>query len=261
MRVDYHVHTMFSVDSEAKPEEYLTSAKDKGVDLLCFTEHVDFNPNDDGFGYYRPEKFFEKMNSLKKEAAASSVKVMTGIEFSEPHLYAEELKKLTGSYPYDFVIGSIHFVGDLFPCHEVRKRYSTKEFFTMYWKEVLAAVTAGGFDCLGHIDFPKRYYQELYYSETEMKEVMERLVDREIILEINTSSLRKGLTETMPGKEMLSLYQRAGGRFVTIGSDAHTAGDLSADNEAGKQLIRELGLTEVIFKERRRIPLNQVNLT
>ena len=37
----------------------------------------------------------------------------------------------------------------------------------------------------------------------------------------NTSSLRKGHVQTMPGKELLEIYKANGGKYVTIGSDAH----------------------------------------
>ena len=41
-----------------------------------------------------------------------------GIEFSEPPLYNKELEKLK-EYPYDFIIGSVHWVGDMFPSQKV----------------------------------------------------------------------------------------------------------------------------------------------
>ncbi len=249
MIADLHVHTKYSCDSEAEMQEYLAEGKKKGVAWICFTDHVDYNKNDYGCGYYSPEKFFREFNALKEENS-SEVRLYAGIEFSEPHLYNAHLEELK-RYPYDFIIGSVHWIGDMFPCQEVRERYSAKEFYSLYWKEVLNMVKNGGFDCLGHIDFPKRYYKEIYYEEKVITEILQEMLSKDIILEINTSSLRKGLTKTMPDREILQIYKDNGGKYVTIGSDAHDVKDLGADNEAAKLLVQEMGLQEVVFQERK----------
>lgn len=178
--------------------------------------------------------------------------MLAGIEFGEPHLYREHLEKLT-TYPYDFVIGSIHWIGDMFPCQKVREQYSAKDFYTLYWQEVLKTVRAGGFDALGHIDFPKRYYGEIYYEETMMKEIFQTLLEKDLVMEVNTSSLRKGHEQTMPGKELLELYKACGGEYVTIGSDAHVVEDVGAGYEVAKRLLKEVALQEVMYRQRKRI--------
>lgn len=246
---DLHIHTEFSCDSEAMLEDYIVEAKEKGIATLCFTDHVDLNTNDYGYNYYSAKEFWKKFNAVKT-SADNDIEILAGIEFGEPHLYSERLKKLT-SYPYDFVIGSIHWIGDMFPCQKVREQYSAKEFYTLYWQEVLKTVRAGGFDALGHIDFPKRYYGEIYYEETMMKEIFYSLLESDLIIEINTSSLRKGHEQTMPGKELLELYKDCGGKYVTIGSDAHVVEDVGADYEVAKQLVKDAGLQEVLYRQRK----------
>ena len=248
MVADLHVHTEFSCDSEADMEQYVRQAMAKNVHRICFTDHVDLNPNDYGYNYYAPERFFEKYNQVK-EKYNQRIKVYAGIEFGEPHLYADKLKQLS-NYPYDYIIGSIHWIGNMFPCQKVREQYSAKEFYTQYWEEVLKTVKQGGFDCLGHMDFPKRYYGEIYYSEAKIKEIFKVLLDKDMVIEINTSSLRKGHSETMPGKELLEVYKDCGGRYVTVGSDAHEVEDIGADNDVAKRLIRDLGLQEVVYEQR-----------
>ena len=250
MKADLHIHTECSCDSEAKMSDYILEAKKKGMNWLCFTDHVDLNENDYGCGYYSHEVFFENLRQLRK--SESSIKICAGIEFSEPHLYAKQLEELL-QLPYDFILGSIHWVGDMFPCQKVKEQYSAKEFYTLYWKEVLATVKHGKFDCLGHIDFPKRYYGEIYYQENILNEIFKTMLENDIILEINTSSMRKGLSEPMPGKELLQMYKQNGGKYVTIGSDAHEVQDLGADNQVAKELIKELLLQEVVYENRKRI--------
>lgn len=240
MRCDMHVHTEFSGDSEAKMQDYLEVAKEKQITCICFTDHVDYNKLDYGYGYYNPECYFEALNKVKI-MAGDSIRILSGIEFSEPHLYQKELVELK-RFPYNFIIGSVHWIGDLFPCREVREKIPAKEFYRLYWNEVLATVKAGGFDCLGHIDFPKRYYHELVYEETVMTEIFSIMVQKGIVPEINTSSLRKGISTTMPDEDLLKIYYKCGGRSVTIGSDAHVTEDLAADFEYAESIIKNLGL-------------------
>ena len=40
-RIDYHMHTFFSTDSEGNPEEYIKKAIELGLDEICFTDHYD----------------------------------------------------------------------------------------------------------------------------------------------------------------------------------------------------------------------------
>jgi histidinol-phosphatase (PHP family) len=249
VRIDMHVHTEFSVDSDAKMEKYLEVAVNKHVSGICFTDHVDNNKNDYGYKYYKKDRYFKKIDEMKKNDLCM---ILSGIEFSEPHLYKRQFEELCQE-PYDFIIGSVHWIGDMFPSKEVRERYSASDFYTMYWNEVLRTVEMGGFQCLGHIDFPKRYYGVTLYEEEKMRRIFTTMLQRDIVLEINSSSIRKGLPDSMPGMELLQLYKECGGCYVTLGSDAHIEDDLAADFDQVEELLRQAGLEAVYFKNKKRI--------
>ena len=85
-----------------------------------------------------------------------------------------------------------------------------------------------------------------------MNEIFCNLVEKDLVIEINTSSLRKGHTQTMPGKDLLEIYKANGGKYVTIGSDAHLVEDIGADYMTAKELLKKVGLQEVIYRKRRR---------
>ncbi len=251
MLADVHVHTNFSCDSETDMESYINKALDDNCSYLCFTDHVDFNKIDYGYGYYSSERFFREFTCIKNKFSSNGdLCILSGIEFSEPHLYKKELYDLE-QLPYDYIIGSVHWVRDMFPCKEVKARYTAKEFYDWYWQEILKAVTAGGFDCLGHIDFPKRYFNEVCYDSSLLSTIFNTMIKNNIVLEINTSSIRKGVSETMPGEELLNIYKQCGGKFVTIGSDAHETEDLFAEYNTAQALIKNLGLVQVVFIKRK----------
>jgi histidinol-phosphatase (PHP family) len=49
-RQDYHVHTKFSVDSDANIETACQTAIARGLSEIAFTDHLDFGP-DESSGY------------------------------------------------------------------------------------------------------------------------------------------------------------------------------------------------------------------
>ena len=67
-------------------------------------------------------------------------------------------------------------------------------------------VDYGCFDCVAHLDFPKRYYNKLIYSEEKLSQILDIII-KEICLEINTSSLRKRIGSAMPDRDMLSFIK------------------------------------------------------
>ena len=247
---DMHVHTRFSEDSRESLEAYCLAAVEKGVGTLCFTEHMDYNPYDNGYKFYDADAFFEEFNRVK-DIYRGKINLLCGLEFGEPHIYKEEFTEYL-KYPYDFIMGTLHWwYKDMFPSQMVKAGVPAEDCYEHYWDEMLKMARAGGFDCLAHVDFPKRYYGKLIIDEPKVEAIYNALVGNGICIEINTSSIRKGLDETMPGNSILGIYKACGGRYVTVGSDAHSAADLAAGADAARGLIARFGFEEVIFEGRR----------
>jgi len=247
---DMHIHTKYSCDSTAELEAYCAEAIKKGVSAICFTDHVDYNVKDCGYGYYNAKEFLREFSHVK-EKYRGSLTLLCGVEFAEPHLYQDKLAELS-ALPYDYILGTLHFwYKDMFPSSMIEAGIPAETCYKHYWDEVLAAVKAGGFDALGHMDFPKRYYNSLIFDHDKINEISTEMARKNICLEINTSSLGKNIAETMPDKEILSIYKSCGGKYVTIGSDAHTADQLAAGYTYAKKLIDYFAFEEVIFAQRK----------
>ena len=41
-KLDYHLHSYFSADSEENPRNHVLEAIEHGLEEICFTEHRDF---------------------------------------------------------------------------------------------------------------------------------------------------------------------------------------------------------------------------
>ncbi len=251
MNCDLHLHTHFSCDSSERFAAYCERAMAIGVDCLCFTDHFDNNPLDDGYGYYRAEDCLAEFLEAKKQYGGR-LKLLFGVEFGEPHLFPEEMRRLS-RLPYDFILCSIHsWIDGLFASEVVRRGIAPQESYEAYWRELERAVDAGGFDALAHPDFPKRYCGVLHYDRQQMLRIFSNMAQKGMALEVNTSPLRKGMDCTLPGDELLLLYREAGGQYITLGTDAHRAEDLFCDLPRQKERIAALGLTEVYYEGRQR---------
>lgn len=254
IKVDLHIHTQFSCDSTTTMDEYCKRAIMDDVRILCFTDHVDYNPKDIGYKFYKPNEFFKEFNRVKYKYKGE-LEVLSGIEFSEPHLYKkefDELKKL----PYDFILGSMHFwYKDMFPSTLIENGISKEICFDYYYKETLKSVNAGGYDSLAHFGFPIRYYKEAIYPTEIITEVLSVLIKEDIALEINTSSLRKELSEPMPCSDILKLYRDLGGKYITFGADSHSPNELASDFIYVNKKASELSLIPVYFKQRKMLEI------
>ena len=61
MFADYHIHCRYSDDSEEKPEKIIKTAIDKGINEICFTDHVDY-------GIKLDKEVFETMSETEKKS-------------------------------------------------------------------------------------------------------------------------------------------------------------------------------------------------
>lgn len=67
MRADVHMHTSFSHDSESCPEEMIKGAIEKGLEVICFTDHYDKDYM--GWGdesIFDPEEYLRFLSLFRK---------------------------------------------------------------------------------------------------------------------------------------------------------------------------------------------------
>ena len=114
-------------------------------------------------------------------------------------------------------------------------------------------------DVLGHIDYISRYapYDDPEVSYGAFQEDIDRIlraaIETDTVLELNTRRLgsRLACKELMP---VYTRYRELGGRYVTLGSDAHTSDAVAVNFGAAEELAAMVGLGLVTFAERRMVP-------
>lgn len=226
--VDVHSHTCFSIDSKNTIEASCEAAVKKGMRGVSITDHLDSNPKEWGFGFYDPEGYFKEIERVKG-VYGDQIELLSGIEFSESQIYGDKLEAMA-KYPYDVVLGSVHwidagYVGD----REILDVLTQEEVERRYYDAILKVIQGGKIDVLAHLDLPKRTFGKSVIPQEVLTHILIELVKSNIALEINTSSLRKGLNETMPDYSLVEEFVSLGGKRVTLGSDAHFSDVIGAD--------------------------------
>ncbi|MDO4619725.1 MAG: histidinol-phosphatase HisJ family protein [Lachnospiraceae bacterium] len=256
---DCHVHSRYSADSEADPEETIRKAVKRGLPLLCFTDHIDYDyPVEDLVFDYDVNAYFEELQRLR-DKYADQIKVLIGVELGMQTHLGPEYTKLLEQHPFDYVIGSQHLVNRMDPYYpETFEGKTDAEIFRSYFEETLEDVKAfHEFDSMGHLDYIVRYgrkkrrYNWHDYADI-IDEILKLLVRYNIALEINTAGIRKQMGAPNPQPEILHRYRELGGTLVTVGSDSHKPDSLGFAFDTAKEILKTSGFTHYVYYEKRR---------
>ena len=268
MLADYHVHTAYSDDSTYPMEQVVQDAIARGIDELCFTDHVDYGikydwdevdpmPYRGGMPLANVDypRYVAEVARLR-ERYAGRIALKCGLEFGIQTHTIPRYEALYERLDLDFVILSIHQVEDKeFWDGAFQRGRTQREYNERYYEELLAVVRAyKHYSVLGHLDLIARYDPAGPYPFERVRPLVEEIL-RQVIadgrgIELNTSWRRYGLADTQPARAILSLYRELGGRIITIGSDSHEPAHLGAYLEEAQGILRELGYTEFCTFER-----------
>ena len=256
---DYHMHTRFSMDSQMPMEEACREAIRLGLPQVCFTEHVDYIPGDEGVGFFDPAAYFAELNRCR-ELFGDQLIVRAGAEIGEFHRFSTEARGLTESHPFDFVLGSLHWVGaDLVMQPGYFDGRSRDDAYEAYFGELLTMVRRGGFDVASHLDVPKRYdhqalgeFDSIDYAE-QVRDVLRACVENGIGIEINTGTMRRTRHDPSPSPIVLQWYRELGGEILTFGSDAHRPTHMAYAFDRAREWALGAGFSQLASFERRQL--------
>lgn len=257
---DYHAHTDTSCDSKATMAQMCQAALDRGIHEIAFTDHFDVHPKDHCGLYYRPDRYFEVLEAAREQFGPLGLAIRAGVEVGEPHRFGDTHAPVLEKYPYDIVLGSLHWLGDMSMFNRNYFRsYKLEEVLTAYFGELQQMIRAGGFDVVAHVDVFKRVGTQVYGAldsaqwEDWLRPVWRECIDAGIGIEINTASLRRGVDEMHPGPAALRWYREMGGEILTLGSDGHQPDHVGAGLDAAVEMARAAGFTQVAVFEQRQV--------
>lgn len=249
-KIDYHTHTIFSPDAKSQPEEHILQAIKEGLEEICFTDHNDFNEVTD-IWELDADAYFKVLLPLK-EKYKDQIKVKIGIEVGLDMKSKKETEKLVSSYPFDFVIGSIHSINLVDIALDGYFDGKTKnDAHLAYFNAMLECVKEFDcFDVLGHLDYVRRYgpyeNKDVEYEKYQhiIDEVYKVLISKGKGIEINLSGFRQ-FDEGLPCKAQVQRYYDLGGRILTMGTDSHIYSDVASNLDKAFKMYDDIGFEDV----------------
>ena len=253
---DQHLHSTYSGDGKETMENMVLAAIDKGLNHICFTEHMDIGyPYEQAKGDLEPGVFDLNTDAYLYELLTLRAKyedkiricfgVEIGMQLSEVRANAIYAK----SHEFDLIIASLHVIDGLDPYYpEYYEGKSEEEAFGHYFDRIYENIVKfENFDILGHLDYIVRYgpNKDENYKYEQYRDAIDRIlkfvIEHEKGIEINTAGIRKGLKCFHPTLDIIKRYKELGGEIITVGSDAHSAKGIASDFDRTEEALRECG--------------------
>jgi histidinol-phosphatase (PHP family) len=176
---DSHVHTEWSWDApRGSMEQACARAEQLGLASVAFTEHAEFAPAKRPGGYPRPgfrgeltatgelaspvlylPGYLESVQRCREKFPG--LRILTGVELSEPHWHPGPAAKLLAEGGFDRVLASVHSLQasgvEYRDTGELYIDRSPADVVRAYLAEVSRLIDGSdGFAVLAHIDYPVR---------------------------------------------------------------------------------------------------------
>ncbi len=256
MLVSYHNHTRWS-DGAPTLAGQIEGARQAGLDELGISDHYVMIPNGvcdwtmdlDLLGDYVLE-----MRSAALETRNPVLRL--GLEADYFPETIGELRDRLEPYPWDYVIGSVHYVDGF--CTDSRasdwEALSVSErndVWRRYWQLIVELAESRVFDFVGHLDLPKKFGYRPTIDLTESEDAaLNAIAAAGLAIEINTAGWSLPAGDAYPSE---SLLKRAFGRHIplVINADAHVPEFLTRGFDRARELARRVGYEYTSRYERR----------
>ena len=243
---DYHMHSRVSFDAHDTGEAMAKAALAAGLKEICLTDHIDYDP-------------LEKMGCMAFDQAAYNaeydhleipgLKIRRGMEFGMTADNVAQFKQDLQRRPFDFVLGSVHFVDDLDVYFE--EYCAGKTVFQSerrYLEATLECVQLHeDYDVLAHLTYIAKTHSHpaprpVPFAEHRelIDEILRTVAAKGKGLELNTSGMDR-CGGFLPTADYFRRFKELGGEIITIGSDSH------ATNRVGQYAFEVCDLFKDIF--------------
>jgi histidinol-phosphatase (PHP family) len=261
--VDYHMHLRDPEEridhTLAGVERFVEVAAERGVDEIGFTEHVYY------FAQTRPlwsvpylvERCvydLEPYVDTILEAKRQGLPVKLGLEVDYVPGREEETRALLEPYPWDYLLGSIHWLDDFSTDSEPRliDELGVEGGWRRYFEALEGAARSRLFDSLSHPDVIKIF--DVRPDRPTVEELHDRfaaaVAESGVALEVSTAGLHKPVGELYPDPHLLAAA-RARDVPVTLASDAHYPELVGRDFDRARELLNSAGYdTITVFEQR-----------
>ena len=261
LTLDYHMHTVLSKDGKNTVAEMCDTALERDLREICFTEHLDFARKEDDYGFMNWEACTAAVAEAQARYAGRLV-IRLGLEFDFRREFGAEPAEVLPMMSCDFRIGSVHSAAGRHLYNLAKgpppENRELREIHGEYLAEVEALAASGLASTIGHFDY---VYKQLPHAVGPMRDeaywrraerILARCVAAGTAIEVNTHHMLDRGFGMAADVEILRLYRALGGRWVTVGSDAHRREEIAHNFSVAEQGLRAAGFDAVTGFEARR---------
>jgi histidinol-phosphatase (PHP family) len=269
MLTDYHLHLRpdgagtLAADyfTPANVARYREAADERGIAELGASEHVyRFRQALDVWQHpFWRENAIDDIDQYCEFARDQGLKV--GIEADFVPGREDRMASLLEGRDWDYVIGSVHFVGDEAVDHPDWDIWSARsvdpeKVWRRYFEWLGEAARSGLFDILAHPDLVKVWGGERPRPDGDLRRfyelAIEGIAEAGVAVEVSTAGLRKPVGERYPAEPFLAMCLDAG-CSIALSSDAHVPEHLGFEYPATVEWLAEQGVRELcVFEGRER---------
>jgi histidinol-phosphatase (PHP family) len=255
--VDYHMHLRNEreeIDHSVEAvERFVEPAAARGVDEIGFSEHIYYFRQTSRLWTvpYQTERCVYDLDAYCDavlEAKRRGLPVKLGLEVDYVAEREEEIRALLEPYPWDYLIGSVHFIDG----HGIDgppplvDAIGPDATWRRYEATLSSAARSRLFDTLAHPDLVKMFGPRLDWEWRELIEALDG-----VCLEVSSAGLHKRHRRLYPEPELLAAAQAAAVQ-ITLASDAHAPQDVGRDLDRAIEHARRAGFETVTVFDRRR---------
>jgi histidinol-phosphatase (PHP family) len=244
---DYHMHTPLCKHASGEPVDYARHALAIGLTEIGFSDHSPMRRDD--FDDWRMlnhqlDEYVEKVRRAQREFPRLTIRLALEVDYLPGH--EDWIRDLAARHPWDYFIGSVHYVSDDWAVdnpHKLSewKHRDTFEVWAAYFQRLTMAAASGLFEIIGHADLPKKFGHRPTRDCTPLYEkFLTAARQNHCAIELNTAGLRKDCREIYPSREILHLALQHHVP-ITFGSDAHAPAEVGMNFEEARQLARGIG--------------------
>jgi histidinol-phosphatase (PHP family) len=246
---DYHMHTPLCHHAVGEPVEYAAHAVKVGLREIGMSDHSPMELDD--FDEWRMrfadlDAYVEKVQKARQQFPQLTIKLALEVDYIPG--YEDWIRKLAARHPWDYFIGSVHYVSETWDLDNPQKLSEWRkrdpfEVWTTYFDRLTMAVESQLFDIIGHADLCKKFCfvptQDCTHLYTRF---LQAAAQNDVAIEINTAGLRKDCKEMYPSPRILQMASELNVP-LTFGSDAHAPGEVGMNFSDAIQLARDSGFT------------------
>lgn len=251
---DCHIHSDASFDGCDSVMMLCENAMRMDLYTITITDHFECN-------FYKDASDDSAFDSVRKSLLETQkaailfqdkMQIYRGIEVGQATQNLLLAQRLLSEFEFDFVLGSLHNIANMPDFYEIDYAHcNVQALLDQYFEQVLELIEVGMFDSLAHLTYPLRYIRgehniqvsyEVY--EKHIDSILNALIRQDKALELNVSGLRQKIGTTMPCPIVVKRFHELGGKYVTLGSDAHRWADVGSGIETAMDILKNAGFDE-----------------